>query len=90
MATLNALKRAPILNQDGVHIGGDHVVTTSNPTVAALSQAYGNYQWWVVGVKGGTATITATRNTDGAVATLEVDVLAAAPFSIALGAEQDA
>lgn len=86
MATLNATKKAPILDQDGTHIGNGHAVTSSNPSAAAVSQQ-GDYLWWVTGVAAGDAEITAVRSLDGATATLPVTVVAATPFAISLGAE---
>ena len=47
-------------------------------------------RWFVTGMAAGTATLTATRNLDGATATLDVEVIAAVPFSISLGAESPA
>lgn len=89
MATLNALKKAPILDQDGVNIEAPaYSVTTSDPLVAPVS--YPGYKWHVSGLAAGTATITATRTLDGAVAVIGVEVVAPAPFSISLGAESPA
>ena len=86
MAILNALKKAPILDQDGAIITAPaYSVTTSDPLVAPVS--YPGYQWHVSGLAAGLATITATRTLDGAVAVLEVEVVAPAPFAISLGAE---
>ena len=39
MATLNALKRAPILDQDGAHINGDFGVTSTDQAVARVGLA---------------------------------------------------
>lgn len=90
MATLLITDKAPILDQDGQHIGiigqTTHAVESSDPTVASIDWPY--WQPFVVAQSLGTATITATRLVDGAVATLEVEVVTAAPlppFSISLG-----
>ena len=89
MATLNALKKAPILDQDGAVITAPaYSVTTSDAAVAPVT--YPGYEWHVTGQAAGSATITATRTLDGAVAVLEVEVVAATPFSISLGAESPA
>ena len=79
MATLNALKRAPILDQDGAHINGDFGVTSTDQAVARVGLASPN-NWYAIGVAAGSATITATRPVDGAVATLEVTVHRGCPF----------
>lgn len=90
MSTLNALKRAPVLNEAGqILTQAGYSVTSSDPAVALVRYVSGS-GYYVVGVAAGTATVTATRTLDAAVATLEVQVLAAAPFSISLGAESPA
>lgn len=86
---LNALKKAPVLDQSGAGlVGSKYTVTSSNPGAVTVTTSGGAY--YVVGVAAGTSTITATRTLDGAVATLDVEVLAATPFSITLGAESPA
>lgn len=86
MATLNALKKAPILNEAGVALNAGYTVTSSDTAVASVARPTGS-SWYVTGVTAGMATLTATRTLDGAVATLPVEVVAAVPFSISLGAE---
>lgn len=85
--TLNALKKAPVLDENGNKMSAGYTVTSSDPSVVRVSQAYGNYEFYAVGVVAGTATLTATRALDGAVATLDIEVIAASPFAISLGAE---
>lgn len=87
MATLNALKKAPILDEAGAQLAGaGYAVTSSDPAVASIHQETG-YAYWVTGVAAGSAVLTARRAIDGAEATLNVTVVAATPFAIALGAE---
>ena len=86
MATLNALKKAPIVNEVGVQLDTRaHTITSSDTAVAKITTS--NYTAFLTGITGGHVTVTATRALDGAIATLEVDVLEAVPFSIGLGAE---
>ena len=86
MATLNALKRANILNEAGDDLHApSYSATSSDPAVASINNIDSYLS--VTGVSAGTATITATRALDGAVATLDVTVVAADPFTISLGAE---
>jgi hypothetical protein len=87
MATLNALKKAPVLNEAGIQLkNSTGTVTTSDASVvSAVSDGSGS--WWAVGIGGGSAVLTASRHLDGATATLPVTVVAAVPFAIALGAE---
>lgn len=83
--TLNALKKAPILNEAGTALAATkYLAVSSNPAVVEISVAANLY---VVGRAAGTATVTATRGLDGAVAVLDIEVIAAAPFTISLGAE---
>jgi hypothetical protein len=90
-ATLNALKKAPIIDANAHQLSGDDVsVVSSDPTVARVSGGGLGNPLWAVGVAAGAATLTATRHVDNAIATLDVTVIAAAPFVIALGAEQPA
>lgn len=89
MATLNALNKAPILNQSDEPLGvGSFSVTSSDAMVAQAFIADG--QWLAKGISAGTATLTATRLVDSATATLAVEVIAASPFTIHLGAESPA
>ena len=89
MATLNATKKAPILDGAGNGLSTGHNVTSSDPAI--VSVGYGpNYQWFATGIAAGEATITAVRTLDNATATLPVTVVAATPFSISLGAEVSA
>ena len=93
MATLNALRKATIMQEDGTALlASEATVTSSDATVVAVSKstATSSGEWRATGIKGGTATLTATRTLDGATASLEVEVLAASPFSISLGAESPA
>ena len=85
MATLNATKKAPILNEAGDQLGHGYAVTSSNPAVAQVVTAFDAYS--LAGIAAGAVTVTATRAIDGAVATLDVEVVAAVPFTISLGAE---
>ena len=87
MATLNALKKAPILDQNGANLATGHTVTSSDPAVVAISKGLSNSPFYAVGIAAGLATVTATRTLDGAIATLDVEVIAAVPFAITLGAE---
>jgi uncharacterized protein YjdB len=86
MATLNALKKAPILDQDGQGMLDTNFGVSSSDPLVARAQSYGGVLY-VTGVAAGTVVITATRNADGAVATLDVTVVAATPFAISLGEE---
>lgn len=90
MATLLLTDKAPLLDQDGVHIGTvgqtTHTVASSDPAVASID--WPNWQPFVVAQSVGITTVTAVRLADGAEATLEVEVVTAAalpPFSISLG-----
>ena len=86
MATLNALKKAPIRDESGVALSTGHNVTSSDPTKVAVG--YGqNYAWFATGLAAGTSTITAVRTLDNATATLEVTVVAGVPFATSLGDE---
>ena len=85
MATLNATKKAPILDQNGDQLGYGYAVTSSDPAIAQVVTAFDRY--YLAGISAGSATVTATRSIDNAVATLDVEVVAAVPFTISLGAE---
>lgn len=85
MAQITTLEKAPVLDQDG------NQLTTANSSVFSSDDAVASIEWaagpvFVVGETVGTVTLTATRLADGAVSTLEVNVVAAAPFAITLGA----
>jgi len=86
VATLNALKKAPVLNEAGGSMPNSKYSLASSDIgivgVGTVSNAF-----YAIGVSAGDATLTATRLLDGAIATLEVTVIAAAPFAISLGAE---
>lgn len=88
MTTLNATKRAPILAENGQTLNTGYAVSSSDPAICRVVNDYP--RWFAIGVSGGTATLTATRNVDNAVATLDVTVIAAVPFTISLGAEEPA
>lgn len=89
MATLNALKKAPVLNEAGATMATGYTITSSDPAIAKV-QTFAGVPY-VVGVTAGTVIVTAKRTLDGAVATLDVEVLpVAVPFSISLGAESPA
>ncbi len=85
MATLTTLQYAVVQDGNGVDLGGGYGVTSSDPLIASIGSGPGG-TIAVVGQSVGTATITATRNMDGATATLDVTVTADAEgFSIQLG-----
>ena len=88
MASLNATKKAPILNNDGALLGTGYTVSSSNPATAKVTTESGKF--YLTGIVAGDVVVTATRAVDGAVATLDVEVVAAAPFTISLGAESPA
>ena len=85
--TLNALKKAPILDQGAAPLITGYSVTSSNPAIVGIAKTSNSSPFYAVGIAAGTATVTATRALDGAVASLDVEVVAAAPFAISLGAE---
>lgn len=92
MATLAPHTKAPILDQDGVQVG---TVNLNTHTVVSSDNAVADVQWldwraWVFARTIGTATLTATRLSDGAVAELDIEVVAPTlpPFSISLGAAE--
>lgn len=83
---LNALKKAPILNEAGVALAATkYSAVSSNPAAVAIVTSSGNL--FAQGIAAGTATVTATRLLDGATATLDIEVFAAVPFTISLGIE---
>lgn len=88
MADLSILNKATIDTEDNLALpGGPYTVVSSDPSVA-LAQTIGGY-WYCVAQAEGTTTLTATRLADGAVGTLEVNVIAepgAGTFVIQLGA----
>lgn len=87
--TLTTLEQAPI--QDAATsvnlFAGSYSATSSDPAVAAVIQVGlgGGASIAVNGISAGTATITVTRNVDGATATLLATVTAGASFTIQLG-----
>jgi len=87
MATLNALKKARILNEMGDAIVNGYAIVSSDPAVLGVSNQHPDYVWHATGITAGTATINATRLLDNATASLDVTVVAATPFAISLGAE---
>jgi uncharacterized protein YjdB len=88
MADLTTAQYAYILNASDQPLPQTaFAAVSSDPTVASIGT--GNDSTHVViGQSAGTATITVTRNSDSAIATLEVSVEAVAPgtFEIHLGA----
>lgn len=86
---LTSLELAPIQDGNGANLWpGAYSATSSDPLVASIGQVgLGGGAYIVVnGLSAGTATITATRNVDGATATLDVTVTSAgAAFTIQLG-----
>jgi len=86
MATLTTVQKAPILNEDGVHLWTAGYTATSAGTNVATILSQDNHLW-IAANQPGTTTITATRVADGATATTDVTVvLPAVPFSITVGA----
>lgn len=87
MADLTTAQYAYILNASDQPLPtSQFAAVSSDPTIAAIG--LGNDSTHVVDGRGaGTATITVTRNSDGAVATLDVTVEQAAPgtFAVHLG-----
>jgi len=86
--TLTTLEQAPIQDGNGVNLfPSAYSVTSSDPTVAAVvTVGVGGGAYVAVnGLSAGTTTITATRNVDGATASLTATVTAAVGFTIQLG-----
>lgn len=89
--TLNALKRAPILDQDGVQTTGTtHAATTTAPGIVAASASFPGNPWYLIGIAEGTADVTVTRLADGQSVTKSVTVVAGVPFDWSLGEEVSA
>lgn len=87
--TINALKKAPLVNQDGANMtSAGYTAVSTDPTVVKVATATGT--WFATGLTAGTATVTATRTLDGTTAIHTVEVVAAAPFNWHLGAESAA
>lgn len=90
MATLTTAEKAPIVDADGVQLGAQgqtlYDIATSDAGVVVVS--WEDWRPVAVAQAVGEATLTATRLADGAVATLDVEVVAATlpPFTIDLGA----
>lgn len=83
MSTLSTSEKAPILNHLGEPLTqAGHGAASSAPEVAL--PFFDGGAIWIEGVAVGTATITATRTSDGATAELQVTV-SEEPFSITLG-----
>ena len=92
MATLTPREKAPVLDQDDVQLG---TVNLNTHTVVSSDSAVADVQWldwraWIFARAIGETTITATRLSDGAVAVLDLEVVAPTlpPFSISLGAAE--
>jgi len=91
MADFTPGKRALLLLDDeSPALWGPFTYATSDPALVALADG-GEYRLAVLAVAEGTATITVTRNSDGATATVDATVVAATPgdpagpFTIHLG-----
>lgn len=86
MATLTTLEKAPVIDGNGNQLGAPNQtlydVASSAPTI--LSIEWVDWRAVAVGQAPGVATITATRLSDGAVASVEVTVTEG-PFDIDLG-----
>lgn len=91
MPTINALKKAPILDQDGAQTtASTHTAVSSAPGIVAASQSFPGNPWYLVGIAEGTADVTVTRLADGQSVTKAVSVVAGVPFDWSLGAESPA
>lgn len=93
MAALGTGKKAPLLDQDGGQLNTTkHNVQTSDVNAVKLVTSAG--VWFASNANTSaapvTATITATRIFDGAMATLDITAAPVVPFSISLGAESAA
>lgn len=87
MADLTTQEYAYILDASDAPLPtANYAAVSSDPTIAAIVLG-NNSTHCVDGRAAGTATITVTRNSDGATATLDVTVEAATPgtFSVHLG-----
>ena len=87
--TLNALKKAPLLDQDGADITAPAFTAVSSDT-AIVSLSFPGYKWHAIGVSAGVASVTVTRVVDGASKTHDIEVIAAVPFDWSLGTESPA
>lgn len=90
MATLLTTDKAPIIDVDsGDTLGtpGQVVYDVQSSDLAVVTIGWDDWRAWAYAQGVGSATITATRLADGAVATLDVEVTApvAGPFAIDLG-----
>lgn len=82
--TLTTLEKATIDDgTDHALAAGSFAATSSDPAVASVASSGGF--WYCLGQSAGTATITATRNADGATATVDVTVTTGSGFTIHLG-----
>jgi len=87
MATLTTIEKAPVLDgNNAILTGGQYAVVSSDTGVVTLGDFGGNNTVGAFAAGVGTATITATRNADGATATVDVTVvLDPGGFAIHLG-----
>lgn len=87
MDTLTNLEKATIDGEDNHALAAGSFSVTSSDTATATVGASGGF-WYCFGQAAGTVTLTATRNSDGATATLDVEVTSVVPgsFTIHLGA----
>ena len=82
---LTTIQQARILDGNGAQLlPATYSASSSDTTVATIATVAGVLT--VLGQAAGSATITATRLTDGATASVAVDVVAAAGFTIQLAA----
>ena len=85
MADLDTTQRAPLLLEDDSPVDPrQYTAVSSNAGVASVADS-GGYQLAAYGNAAGTATITVTRLSDGATATVDVSVDAAEGFTVHLG-----
>lgn len=86
MADLTSAQWAPVLDQTDTALApGNATLVSSDPTVASIGVGTDGIHA-VIGHATGTATLTATRLSDGAVATLDVSVEGVSnEFTIHLG-----
>lgn len=76
MATITTLQKAPVLDANDAPItGGAYAAVSSDTTVVTVGDFGGNNTLGAFAAGIGTATISVTRNADGAVATVDVTVV---------------
>lgn len=87
--TINALKKAPILDANGATLGTGYTATSDAAAIAKVTAPGGTNgtAWTVTGVSAGVAGITVQRNLDGVSVTHSVEVIGADPFDWHLGTE---